>query len=807
MTTIPSYGLKLSIQHVLCILCLDCLGATASIQRFGFSRVSTDTTIEDSSSGVRGGTSQHPKMSSSTRSFWQMREETDILQMEIQYPGRHPHERHLQSVVERNLGEKDRYGMDPIEHEAASQYQEDSDQDPSALRSQAQLVFDDDFGRAVLPYDPIIFTEQTTHNYKPIRIHYITTPIEKRRGESAFLDQQIDEFLTIGLPQAAEIWSHHLSVYPTLGPIKVSRGVCFGSFQEDIDPVEVYDADLVIIVSAWEELDTIPVCGPHSLALGAACALDQWDRPIVGFVNLCLQSQPETKEYELDDLVTQAFQTANGIQPTKLRNGTAMEEHKRVDPTTILVHELAHTMAFDSYLFKFFRNGTTGEPLTPRPFAEVTVQCTNSDVPSLIRGFPSEKVLRNGVNYDGNPYFNIVTPRVAQVARNLFDCQTMAGARLEDFEGTCIGSHWDERLFLQDILSPALAWRNNFLSPLTLALLEDSGWYSVNYHNVTVPSFGLGAGCEFVEKPCIVEDKVPHYATGYGFCDTPIRVKEQEGNSFEVEEETWMKVTCDPNHQYFASCDLFDVATIPDFLNVRFPAGKGLFRDDNLKSKFPQADHCPISMDFLGVDCTREESLFDNYHHGSRRHMYIGEEVGPSSRCINAFSDISPERNRRIDFPACMKLECDANLHKVVLGSGEFQRVCEYDGQVLTIPSTDGADFLICPRLATVCPHLFCPAGCSGRGVCDYEAQPHPHCKCFDPENTSDGCYEGDSEELSSSPTTSNLDGEVSNTNGSDYVNNFAASTLSSSAPGQNCILISWTFAFVFSIAIALFIL
>ena len=195
-----------------------------------------------------------------------------------------------------------------------------------------------------------------------------------------------------------------------------------------------------------------------------------------------------------------------------------------------------------------------------------------------------------------------------------------------------------------------------------------------------------------------------------------------------------------PPADYRAMCDLWDASTIPAFLNVRFPKGNqatSYFSDDNLRVSFPQADMCPLAISFLGVDCTREET--DNYQSQAHHTTYLGEGFGASSRCVNAFSDISTERNRRIDRPACMHVECDFDLQKVVLGTGDFQQVCQYDGQVLRIPSSE-ADFLVCPRLATVCPQLFCPESCRGRGVCDYNATPQPKCRCFDPDNKSEEC-------------------------------------------------------------------
>ena len=546
---------KFSLQNALFILSLPWLQAEASVKASAFCNPLLQGPTGTQPSALGRTRKRRRDQAQTATSFWELREETDILKMEIEYPGHHPHERHL-SERERKLAAEGRYDLEPIDHDGSGS-SINGGEIPSTLRDPAndltlppQIEFDDDFERAMLePYfSPFGDGEEQPYSYEPLRIHFITTPLERKRGQSAHLDRQIDELLETALPAAAEKWSAHLLVYPVLDSIRVPRNACYGSFVNDIRTSEVSDADLVIIVSAYNELGTMPVCGGHSLALGASCALDQWDRPVIGFINVCLKEEPDTSPLELDDLVTKAFKNANGFQPTKLPNATVPEDHQRVDPTTILVHELAHTLGFDSYLFKFFRNGTTGEPLTPRPFGTALVQCPMDDHPSEVRGFPSDKVLKIGLKENGETYFDIVTPRVAQVARNHFDCQSLAGARLENFESTCVGSHWDERLFLTDILSPALAWRNNLLSPLTLALLEDTGWYHVNYENVTVPSFGLGAGCDFVEKPCIQNDRVPSYAQDY-FCDNPIRLR--EGDSFDIDEESWRKITCDPTHQYW----------------------------------------------------------------------------------------------------------------------------------------------------------------------------------------------------------------------------------------------------------------
>ena len=51
---------------------------------------------------------------------------------------------------------------------------------------------------------------------------------------------------------------------------------------------------------------------------------------------------------------------------------------------------------------------------------------------------------------------------------------------------------------------------------------------------------------------------------------------------------------------------------------------------------------------------------------------------------------------------------------------------------------------LVCPRISTACPDLFCPFMCAGRGTCNYSNTVNgtiqPKCECFDPEDTSPGC-------------------------------------------------------------------
>jgi leishmanolysin-like peptidase len=138
---------------------------------------------------------------------------------------------------------------------------------------------------------------------------------------------------------------------------------------------------------------------------------------------------------------------------------------------------------------------------------------------------PDDTTMKFSQSEDGQRYAAIVTPKVRAVARNQFDCPSLEGAKLENQptgSDSCTGDHWDEHDYYPEALSGVISPTTNILSHLTLALMEDTGWYRANYTQGGMSPWGLGAGCDFVNKPCLTTDSsgdvtVPEYSKGY-FC-------------------------------------------------------------------------------------------------------------------------------------------------------------------------------------------------------------------------------------------------------------------------------------------------
>jgi len=575
--------------------------------------------------------------------------------------------------------------------------------------------------------------DQDEVTYAPIRIVFDTRLIEERRGEEDFIDSQIDSILQDILPAATKLWSDHLSVVPTLSGITVERQKSCNANnnlpEEDGDEITFPDADLVILV-AGDQASRCP-SRERLLAYANICALDdRLDRPVVGRIDFCLGNRTQILSTELNGIYLKDVYAP--------RTGAIFrEEHLQLNFTLITAHEISHILGFAYVSYGYFRD-ENGEPRSPRD--------SNGDPNITSSGYyASDEVVRL---VEGDEY--IVTPKVRAVTRNHFRCSTLFGARLNEY-----GHHWHERWFFGSLMGAAYSDSSeNSLSLASLALMEDSGWYRVDYRGGSQPAFGIGAGCEFVSQPCIQDDRVPSWSHGE-FCDRPIAQLENE--DADPEFLNTVDLYCDPAHYAWTACDLVSLLdeSVEDV---------SYFSDRRLAPFwFKLADNCPLPDAGLGLDCRRGEDPYIAF--------YEGESVGTNSRCINAFHHQQLENSTSnagsvIFRPACMTVTCDMEAGVVRIGQGASEQVCTADGEILPAIGPDGASF-ICPRLAALCPEIFaCPEDCWGRGECvfpdgisgedeSYSAR-RPFCQCFEETNNTDfACAPPYIERPTASPTIS----------------------------------------------------
>ncbi|KAL4145147.1 hypothetical protein PRNP1_012820 [Phytophthora ramorum] len=140
------------------------------------------------------------------------------------------------------------------------------------------------------------------------------------------------------------------------------------------------------------------------------------------------------------------------------------------------LHEFSHALGFSARFFPLMRN-EDGTPRTPRdqqgnPPTFTQGTCPNGN-PISYYVEPANTTITYATERN-HVVAKMATPRVRAFVRDHFDCPTLEGAEIESQDGGCLGSHWEERLFEPEYMTPVDSYRNVF-SALTLAFFADSG--------------------------------------------------------------------------------------------------------------------------------------------------------------------------------------------------------------------------------------------------------------------------------------------------------------------------------------------
>jgi len=540
---------------------------------------------------------------------------------------------------------------------------------------------------------------QNSTIFRPMRIEFDTTALDEQR--SASNSPQIDFIKNTILPRTGDFWSSALSVVPVADRLFIQAGelanreFCGDSEFTRVPATHIAngikDVDMILYVSGEP---STRFCGPNTLAVAVACNFDQYDRPTAGAINFCLSQ-------------------------VSLRDDGSASEAIINDNVDVAIHEAAHVFGMSSNSYRYFWDPETGKPRTDRNFKSTTITCVDDVQRTLI--LPDENTMRFFQADSGKRHASIVTEKVRTVARNQFNCQSLEGAQLENQptgSSSCTGDHWDERLFYPESLSGVISPTANILSPLTLALMEDSGWYEANYASSHVSPWGHNAKCDFVDKPCLVSDasgsvNVPDYGEGY-FCTQA----SSRG--------------CAPSHHYKMACTVIDYDL---FFPPRLPDSEfSYFPNQPTQGGPRQADYCPLfgstyaGLEPENLDCRDSDNadLINLY----------SEDYGSESMCYETSSGEG----------RCYRSKCVIDEFTLKVNVRGEWRDCQYDFQELNVKVLSGAisTTITCPRLSSVCPDMFCPVNCAGRGVCNFSNNINgtirPKCECFDPDDTSIAC-------------------------------------------------------------------
>jgi leishmanolysin-like peptidase len=406
------------------------------------------------------------------------------------------------------------------------------------------------------------------------------------------------------------------------------------------DGTGVSNADFILYVSAITGgscSSTNSNSAPSTVAFAQSCQMESsLDRPIAGSVNFCPSAFTGDNS---DDFI---FNVAK--------------------------HELIHALVFSTSLFPFYRD-TNGNPRTPRdvngfpPIQNGRFEWSNSTILTV--------TYNNWLVYNSQTTTHtvnlMVTPNVVAEGRKHFNCSTLQGVELENQGGGGTElSHWEKRVLGNEIMTGIIDV-GAVLSNITLALMEDSGWYQVNYQYGQFLSWGYNEGCTIASGSCY------QYWTERQTNNQPIApfclgTKPRR---------------CTSDIEYVGSCQLVS-------WNPSLPREYQYFSNPSQGGVLEIADFCPYPRAFTFTNGRGTECRNATNQPPANQDL-LAETYGPNSLCFEQPSQWRIGNTIVTNYGAgCYQFSCSNNQLTLNIKGTSF--TCQQPGQVLTI-SVDSNGF------------------------------------------------------------------------------------------------------------------
>ncbi|KFM57462.1 Leishmanolysin-like peptidase, partial [Stegodyphus mimosarum] len=231
----------------------------------------------------------------------------------------------------------------------------------------------------------------------------------------------------------------------------------------------------------------------------------------------------------------------------------------------------------------------------------------------------------------------VVTPNVQKEVRKHFNCLYLEGAELEDQgeDGTVL-THWEKRLFENEAMTGTHT-QNPVYSRITLALMQDTGWYAPNYAMAQELKWGKNLGCDFAFKSCKdwIDSRRSRGESIHPYCD---KVKKDP-----------LETECTDSRDSVALCNLVEYPKElhPIFQNFDYIPGVPSSEIGKYGGSVSLADYCPYIQEFTwksnnivvrGSQCQFPENM------PQPEKNFALEYYGPGSKCFNHNKEMWEER-------------------------------------------------------------------------------------------------------------------------------------------------------------------
>ena len=313
--------------------------------------------------------------------------------------------------------------------------------------------------------------------------------------------------------------------------------------------------------------------------------------------------------------------------------------------------------------------------------------------------------------------------KVMNWAKKYFNCSELKGIEMED-QSTIENNdkfnihdtiHWNPRILLGDYMIAETYYPEQCISEFTLALLEDLGWYQVNYYTGGLMKFGKNKGCQFLEQDCVYPkdpEEVTEIFSSFPneFCDEYYEHKKRSEFG-----------ACSSGRQSMGYCygSLSEnLAEIKRNYSADYGFGKTF------------VESCPITYEVYYIpEIPEPEYYYGNCKIGNGKY---GKKLTALNKINNDYryhdvSNILKEEYSNISFCAFSSvLKKNESILKGIIRPSCYQMFCSDKSLTIKIDK----EYIVCPRYGGLIKvegnftnyegYLFCPDYyliCSGKGT------------------------------------------------------------------------------------------
>ncbi|KAK7199266.1 major surface protease gp63 [Novymonas esmeraldas] len=281
--------------------------------------------------------------------------------------------------------------------------------------------------------------------------------------------------------------------------------------------------------------------------------------------------------------------------------------------------------------------------------------------------FKKKGMVSHSISLRGKWFVPVMnSPMVVAQARAHFGCKTQTFLELEDEGGVASKlSHWKRRSMKDDLM--ASAFGAGIYSAMTIAAMEDTGFYKGNYSMAEPMMYGRNAGCGLMRNKCVVNGVSQ---ISEMFCGSA----------------NYTKLVCTSDRLGVGDCNLVNH---PSPLPPRFR----YFADATLGGDDVKMDYCPYVQPYDETSC---------FFNAKRLN---GSLFGSFARCLDAPAGFAESGLSRAQYGLCAKVDCATTTYSVrVRGAGTFTTCTP--GTTLPLSSlssffSDG--HITCPPYDSVC--------------------------------------------------------------------------------------------------------